>query len=244
MTRLNLSLQGGFGNQLSQFAFARAYAERHGMDLCCSPWAGSEIFALDTLPAVTGLPRVTETELLNGYVPTGDIDIRGYFQQQSALIYTRTQAREWFKLRRDIDHRLKSLPSIGNRVCHLRRGDYSGYGYVVVSLESYLDAATQHDIASTTLYFIGEDGAKNRPNAGFDGALEFLPDFYRMMSAKILFRANSTFSWWASVLGDARTLAPVIEGLGGGKEHDCKFVEGNWPRFANLDFVTDLHLQP
>ncbi len=72
--------------------------------------------------------------------------------------------------------------------------------------------------------------------------LSFIVDFYRMVQAPTLLRANSSFSWCAALLGNGLVLSPVIDGLEGGKKHLCKFVAGNWPRFANFDFVTDLRV--
>jgi hypothetical protein len=78
----------------------------------------------------------------------------------------------------------------------------------------------------------------------FGGNLGILPDWYRLLKAPILFRGNSTFSWWAATLGyHERVFAPVVEFRAGGQEHDCDFVEGNWPRFASLDFVTDMRIK-
>jgi len=76
--------------------------------------------------------------------------------------------------------------------------------------------------------------------------MSFLPDFYRLMNAPILFRSNSSFSYWAAVLGDNNVVfAPIIEGLEGGREHDrVPFVVGNRPRISMHDFCTDLHLEP
>ena len=49
----------------------------------------------------------------------------------------------------------------------------------------------------------------------------------------------------AALLADPsqRVFAPVIDGLAGGVEHDCRFVPGNWPKFANLDACMDLHVK-
>ncbi len=245
--RLNLTVQGGFGNCCFQYAFAKAFALRHDLELCCSWPAGEAVFQLTHSAPAEGCTRITETHAVAREADKPfliDIELRGYFQSQSSLIYTRTQAKEWFQLRPEIVERLRTLPFISDRLCHVRRGDYAGYGYPLVSPRSYFDAATQFGIGPNTLYFIEDEGSKYRDSAGFDGALAFLPDFYRLTKASVLFRANSTFSWWAAVLGNGQVFSPLIDGLEGGKEHDCAFVDGNWPRFANLDFVTDLHLHP
>jgi hypothetical protein len=50
-------------------------------------------------------------------------------------------------------------------------------------------------------------------------------DFFLMMKCKNLFRANSTFSWWAATLGDAQVFSPVVGQRTGWL--DVEFVEGN-----------------
>jgi len=73
-----------------------------------------------------------------------------------------------------------------------------------------------------------------------------LPSFYRLMTAPILFRANSTFSWWAATLGNGRVFAPVIKdliGLNNQFFHHAEFIEGNWPQMTKAPVNTDLHLR-
>ena len=43
-------------------------------------------------------------------------------------------------------------------------------------------------------------------------------------------------------MGTGQVYSPLIEGLEGGREHDVQFVPGNWTRFSNLHFTTDLYL--
>lgn len=75
----------------------------------------------------------------------------------------------------------------------------------------------------------------NSPNYLFgvnrieDPTLEFLPDFFVLMNADVLFRANSTFSFWAALLGDVVTYSPVVEGKTGLRT-DIDFVYGNHPK--------------
>jgi hypothetical protein len=44
-------------------------------------------------------------------------------------------------------------------------------------------------------------------------------------------------------LSDCDVYSPLIGSLSGGREQDCPFVKGNHPKFANLHFLTDLHLK-
>lgn len=240
---LNLCLQGRLGNGLFQFCFARAFAEKHGHELRMGDWIGRKIFNLPDYPPIQ--ERYTEqiSELsLNPKHADYSFEWLGYAQHQDCLIYTRSQVCKWLPFRKEIYQRLDNccIP-IGGVVAHRRVGDFIGYGYPVVSKKSYLDAAEECGFDSRLVEFVTEE---NPIICRHLKDMDFLLDFYRMMNATVLFRGNSCFSWWAATLGGARVFSPNIEGLEGGREHDVKFSAGNHHRFANLAFVTDLHLQP
>ena len=227
---------GRFGNQLFSYAFARGYAEHHGYDFQCTSWLGQQVFVLEDAPITTKGLRSANELTANG---EGDLHFHTYGQSQKALFYTRSQARKWFQVHSNI---LESLPDRRDAfVAHWRSGDYKGYHYPVVSRKSIYRACDQQGFDVSRLCIISDEWPTQ--DNRYKGSMDFLPDWIRLLRAEILFRANSSFSWWAGVLGNAkRIFSPVIDGLEGGKEHDVEFVEGNYPRLANLDFVTDLHL--
>lgn len=240
---LNLCLLGRLGNTCFQFCFARAFAEKHGHELRMGDWIGRKIFDLPDYPPIQ--QRYTEqiSELsLNPKHADYSFEWNGYAQHQDCLIYTRKQVREWLKFKPEIQQRLDDccIP-IGGLVAHRRVGDLIGYGYPCVSQKSYIDAAEQYGFDSRLMEFVTEE---NPIVCRRLKDMEFLPDFYRMMNATVLFRGNSCFSWFAAALGNPEVFSPNIDGLEGGREHDVKFSRGNHHRFANLAFVTDLHLQP
>jgi hypothetical protein len=241
MKIVNLIPLGGFGNQMMQYAFARAYCQRHGFELRCGDWAGKGIFQTQDPPVQERFHnRVrSELDLVDG---EGDIDLHGYCQHQRCLIYTRTQARQWFCFAPEVRARLEEMrPADDTVVAHRRTGDYYGYGYVVVSEESYRRACREHGLDVAALRFVTEEHPLRADWLGPNLA-KVVPDFYRLMQAPVLLRGNSTYSWWAAVLSTGRVFSPVIEGLAGGQDQEAAFVEGNWPRFANLEFITDLHM--
>lgn len=205
-----------------QYAYARARAEREGKQLTTSSWIGEEIFDLPK-----HVPVLDTIELL----PTA------YHQDQDSLIYTRKQVREWFKFKTEIVYRSDIIVS-GGVVAHRRVGDYASLGYVVVSKSSYLECMKEHGLNSC-LWITEEVSAYS--NMFKD--IPFLGDFIRMTKADTFMRGNSSFSWWAATLSNAKIYSPVIDDLEGGREQDCKFVEGNHPKFANLPMCTDLHLE-
>ena len=238
LRKVSVSLQGRFGNQMFQYAFARAYAKRENAELLCPEWVGEKIFKISHRRPQRNLEPSRRNEETFAFSETG-VEFRGYFQNQRSMIYTRAEARGWFEFRPEVKAKLDRIQFTDDRaVAHRCVGDYAGYGYPVVSLKSYHDFLTRFGAWDCT--FVTEEEPWREKE--FTGELEFLPDFFRLMRAEVLLRGNSSFSWWASVLGDARTFSPVVAGLEGGREHHCEFVEGNHPRFCNLDFCTDLRL--
>lgn len=241
MKRFNLHWLGRWGNCLFSYALARGYCERHGYELHTDPWVGEEIFDISHPRCTEELPRMEETMLGDGF---GDVSYRSYSQSQAcADFYTVEQCRRWFTLRPEIAAALETaVPRDDYVVAHLRRGDFKDYGYALCSELSYRNAADDFGLYDHDIHWVREDWPTLDDR--FTGDLAFLPDFFRLMRAPVLFRANSSFSFWPAVIGHhERVFSPVIDGLVGGVEHDVKFVEGNWPRLSHHAFVTDLHVR-
>ena len=230
---------GRLGNCMFSYAFARSYAERNDLELQVDPWIGSRVFGLNDPPIANpeSLTRVCENTIEEGMA---NVLYRSYSQQAKCLTYTRSDCRRWFKFSDEIENAMRgyNFPEI---VGHRRVGDYPGYGiYPVVSEASYYRAMRHYYPATSfNIHLLTEE---NPTIAPLPEELKDIADFYLMTKALVLFRGNSSFSWWAAVLNEvAQIYSPIISGLPGG-EHDCVFVPGNWPRFANLEFTTDLHL--
>lgn len=241
------SLMGRMGNQTMQWLFAYAFAQKYGREFQCEEWIGERIFDLPKYarPVSRDFKRVSELDIFGrpfGPSQNENLEFRGYAQTQAAMIYSKREAQSWLKLRPEIEEVCRKHRPDGERiVAHIRRGDYTGYGFVVVSAASCIQACDEFGLNSRAMSMLTEEF----PTAhdGLPDDLSFMPDFYRMMTAPTLLRGNSSFSWLAALLGNGLVLSPVIDGLEGGKEHHCRFVAGNWPRFANLDFTTDLHVR-
>lgn len=229
-----LRTQGRAGNQVMQYCFARGYAEFIGTELVTDNWIGRKVFQVGERIGAANVQERSELDLVEG---EDNICLVGYAQHQNCLkYYTRSKMREWLRFRPEIENQLQKEE--GKILAHRRVGDYFGYQYPVVSQKAYHGAAIEYN--QPLPEFVTEENPAPNP---FTKDLAWVPDFYRLINARVLFRGNSTFSWVAACLSSARIYAPVIEGLEGGKEHDAKFVLGNWPRFCNLDFVTDLHIK-
>lgn len=212
------------------WAKARAYAEQNGYQFICEPWVGEIMFDLHDQRPIPGVKA--------------DVIVDGYCQSQEDLIYTQSDCRQWFRFTYQIMDVMDQAS--GKQVyLHRRAGDYEALGYVVVSWNSYFTAATERQVHINGIFT--EENPHRTKDYGYHdkfGDVSWIPDFYLLSTADVLFRGNSSFSWWAATLSHGKVYSPVIEGLIGGREWDCRFVEGNWPRFACLPGITDLHLKP
>jgi hypothetical protein len=157
-------------------------------------------------------------------------------------------------------------------IAHLRRDDISdaqynrthGQGYSVISKNSYLRAFRKFGFAEDSIEWVSDDytgkwhaGRKQRGRAGWSYptgsqyvpgvAFDWLADFLKLFFARTIFRANSSFSWWAGLLSPtARVFSPVMDkrhiyGVDGMEEIDVDFVEGNHPHwiYGEPDIVLD-----
>jgi len=234
---------GRFGNQLFQYAVARKYAELHDAVLETPSWIGQRLFFIEDPPISQPLPRMPLDHLPWGRT---SVDLFGYFQYQEAVDALRVdELRRWFAFRPEWTSLFpKSRPDY--IAAHLRRGDYLGLKHVfaVVSEQSYLDACVRHGLDPAALVWVGEELHTPNPELDEQG-LDFLADFLTLMNADVVLRANSTFSWWAGLLGEGRVFSPLVEDRTG--DQDVAFVEGNWPRICDIKNggtrVTDLHIR-
>lgn len=238
MKTFALHFMGRFGNQMFQYAFARGYAERHGLKLETDSWIGQSIFEIDDPPISKELPRMQESEVNLGMV---DVSYLFYAQNQvCADFYSKSKVKSWFNFKDKWKSRMP--PDIYQPVAHYRSGDYMKSGYPVVSVVSIQKAALRFLYNPENIIFCKEENCLSQD---LPLGLQFLDDFMTMIRASVLFRSNSTFSWWAGSLGDGVVYSPRIDGLEGGKEYDnVEFELGNHCRMADLAFISDIHLKP
>jgi hypothetical protein len=149
-------------------------------------------------------------------------------------------------------------------VAHLRRDDISDVeynlthiqGYSVLSKDSYLQAFRKFGYSEESIQWVSDDytgkwhvGRKERFRGGWEyptgsqylpGIMfDWLDDFLKLYFARTIFRANSSFSWWAGTLSPtAKVFSPVINkrhiyGVDGTEEITVDFVEGNHPHWLH-----------
>lgn len=239
MPTVFLPLLGRMGNLLFQIAHAKAWCIQNGYELSTHPWVGEKLFNIpEAIRPEQHAPDIVWPERM--------------YQHQNDLIYTRKQVREWFSFKPEILEKLRVItpPYV---LLDVRTGqDMIDAGLVCLSRQSYIDACSKahYDTldAEWEVYpenptrlpqFFGEAGG-----CGLGTNWGSIPAFYKMMTAKVHFRANSSFSFWAATLGHARVFAPVIKGMRGGQPNQyCdQWIEGNWPVMAECPQNSDLHL--
>jgi hypothetical protein len=151
-------------------------------------------------------------------------------------------------------------------VAHLRRDDISdaqynrahshSQGYSVISKDSYSRAFRKFGYPEESIEWVSDDytgrwhvGRKVRFRGGWEypSGSQYIPgmmfdwlgDFLKLYFARTIFRANSSFSWWAALLSPtAKVFSPVlgrrhVYGVDGMEEIAVDFVEGNHPAWMH-----------
>lgn len=232
---------GRFGNQLFQYACAKGYARKVGATLETNPWIGQMLFkGISDPPLSKQLPQLEIDD-----VPRDNrtnVCFYGYFQHSEAFdLYTLSDLREWFTFNDWVLDELKDYEPVPV-AAHLRRGDYTTTyleSFAVIGVKAYEDAFVAQGFDSRHVTWVRED----KPHVFKRPGLEWLIDFVTLLRADVLFRANSTFSWWAGTLGNHKVYSPVVEGKRGYQD-TVPFVEGNWPRCTDQPNVHNYHIDP
>ena len=148
-------------------------------------------------------------------------------------------------------------------IAHLRRDDVSDpainriqvQGYSVLSKNAYFNAFERYGFRPDDIQWISDDYLRrwhtDRPEAvrggwsypvgsqylGPEVIFDWLEDFLKLYFARTIFRANSSFSWWAAFLSPTATVySPVVDrrlvyGVDGQEEVEYEFVPGNHPHW-------------
>ena len=140
-------------------------------------------------------------------------------------------------------------------VAHLRRDDimYSdtnhNWNYPVISKLSYDKAFYTFDVDPAKVEWVSDDFPsyptqgwqypEGSPKLSKEPFFDFVPDFLKLYFARKVFRANSSFSWWASFLNPEGTIySPLLHKRiiysETNEELNCEFIEGNSPHFMHI----------
>lgn len=237
---------GRWGNSLFQWAFGHFYAEKYNAVLQTPAWDGQKVFNITNPPIDRELPQTNCDEVPWGKV---NIDLLGYYQHADFLkIMSRSKLKEVMKFQNHWTD-IYQKPRPFYIAAHVRRGDYGGLQsiFALLNESSYINACHKFGLNLDDLVWVHEERPESLHQMD-EAGLPFLKDFMTLVNADVILRGNSTFSWWAAVLSNAKIYSPLIGDNRG--ECDVEFVEGNWPAMANFkkwqphcpQYHGDLHL--
>lgn len=217
MSDCYVNVCGGIGNQLFQIAAGYAYSKKHYKNLLIniSNWTASQgsnpnVYANNLLKNFTYYRGSTdhatkfEEEGFNyKEIPEfkGDVVINGYFQ---SLKYFENYKEE-FVNQLDLPNFNMNFIDDDSVAFHIRRGDYAKYPQVFGDNEEYFRKLfNQFKDRKINVFTDSPDYATK-----FSEVAKFtiirsaseLKDLTALANHKTLVCSNSSFSWWASVLG-------------------------------------------
>lgn len=198
---------GGFGNNLFRYVYAKAMAGAWDALLEAPTWIGDKIFNIND-PAYCPVDPFDNT-----------IELDGFFQDEIFVNFWRV-SKPMTLLGGFRDLILEKYNKSPVRACaHLRRGDYCEpfSPFSVIPKEAYLEQLEKLRIPIEDVTWI--ENKEVRPFV-----MDDLYDFFTMMNCRLLLRANSSFSWWASELGGPKTYSPSFDASG-----NIVWTEGNPP---------------
>jgi len=231
---------GRFGNQLFQYAIGKGYCETFGYTLeIPENWIGRKIFKNinDNIIKDT-LPHYESNQPPCG-IYNVDFKCPFWFNQNTVSLFTKQQAKNWFELKDEYQIKPDKTKNI---VAHLRRGDFNQFTdlFTIITRKCYKKAIEKFGYNYKDIYFVQEEFYSFRHRKWtMKNQYHFLEDFQTIQNADVIFRANSTFSWWAAALSNAKIFSPVV-GRKTNWRDDIRFVEGNHPTTVCKDFYDEL----
>jgi len=207
----------GLGNRLFQYCWSREIAERKGYGLVCEPILGfpttyNNIIGIEKTDNIYITPPATQIfDMENIYNHNGQIIIYGYSQRYEFYINNKENIRKWLFIENE---EIYEKPDIDDIVLNIRLGDYVGLGWdlpmdyytEILKNETYKNAIIVCDEPQNPKLSVLKDmGCIIQDNSNH-GRMKFLADFVFVKNAKKCIIANSTFSWWATFLGNSEKI--------------------------------------
>ena len=221
LTYDKLGKKGDFGNQMFQIAATFAAAKRYGASFFLS---GSQqpvykVFDLEGLiePRSGARRQLHEFGTYDPIIPgVGLNNVRGYRQSYKYFHEYRDQVRSLFTVRQQLVDAVRSRLPRHYVAIHVRRGDYlkvplyavCGTGYYRAAIESCATAKLPVIVCTDDRKWVAE--SKELGGYGLsppvEGVPSYITDFITLIFADYCVIANSTFSWWAAYLGNAKAV--------------------------------------
>lgn len=254
---------GNFGNQLFQVCFGLGLARHFDAELQIPKnWIGYKIFNIK-LPEIEVIP-IARTPI--DYIPTLEqlkkhqrIDLLGFWQFQDAIdFFSKKDIQEWLCFQNwvtEIFPRKTTSKENYKISIHKRRGDYlhpdNINRFCCISNRSFYkclheNVLPQFEISDDPhILEISEETATSNDYCKSLG-IDFFPDFMNLVNSDIIIRSNSSFSFWAAVLGGKTSYSPVVNNCTGWSDVD--FIKGNHSPFVYAKYfpnqkISDMYIK-
>lgn len=217
----NVSKQG-LGNALFQYCWAREIAERKKYKFIPYPISGfPETYKTIEGKEITDNILVTPgaTQMFNMdqiYQHDGRVIVYGYSQRYEYYVHFKQKIKQWLYIENEDSY---EKPNSEDLIINVRLGDYVPLGWDL-PMSYYLDilkTETYHNAIIITdepthpsLQILKSHGCVIKDNSHL-GDNKFIGDFVYVKHAKKTIIANSTFSWWATFLGEGRVYFPCLK---------------------------------
>lgn len=216
-----LGKYGRFGNQLFQYAFLRATAQRLGVKFYCPEWAGDSLFSLndenERAKEAVNIDKFYFEPKNNGEFNKGALaiqdntDILGFFQTEK--YFDKNEVKKWYTFRPEVvsavRDRYKHIDFSKSTGMHLRFGDNKNKViYVIAPSRYYKYGLEKVRHKENILIFSDEIGLAKKHLRKLKSKLIFVEgnddyeDFYLMTLCHDFICSVSTFSWWPAWLNN------------------------------------------
>jgi hypothetical protein len=224
MNNCYVSLAGGLGNQLFQVAAGYAYAKKYDKNLVLdiSKWTAHQGRSPDqylnnifsnfkySTYHIGSVESIHEKRFNYDPLPfiNGDVCLHGYFQSL-----------KYFEEYKDEFIELLNLPDVkveGNLAVHIRRGDYLQFSniHLVCDKNYFLHNISKFPDSKVNIFTDSPEYVKDEFGDNFNiiKSNSELTDLTMMSQHDNIICSNSSFSWWASLLGKEknRIIVPKI----------------------------------
>lgn len=212
----------GLGNRLFQYCWARQISEKKNYKLVTPFITGFPITynnteGIENVYNTYRTPEATQIfdmDYINNH--NGQIVVAGYSQRYEHYISYKESIRKWLFIENEDKY---EKPDDKDLILNIRLGDYVRLGWDI-EMEYYINILNKEsfnnaiiicdDPNNSKLDTLKNMGCKVKDNSNW-GSNKFLADFVYVKYSKKSIISNSTFSWWATFLGEGKVYFPCFK---------------------------------